>query len=123
VTGLATRGTPRPVVVAMSTLAALQVLTAGSALADVVPFRVAALLALMVAAAQAGVQFYVQSLVTPWQDVIAAVAPDGTAVAGPAHPAPTGSPVPEPITGEAGHSEVGYLLVLLGLGLILLVLL
>jgi hypothetical protein len=88
----------RPVVITMSTLAGLQVLAAGSALADVVPADVAALFALMVAAAQAGVGVYVQSLVTPWQDVIAKVTPDG-AVAGPAHSAPTGSPVegpPEP---------------------------
>jgi hypothetical protein len=92
----------RPVVITMSTLAGLQVLAAGSALADVVSADVAALFALMVAAAQAGVGVYVQSLVTPWQDVIAKVTPDGIAVAGPAHSAPTGSsvegpPEPEPL--------------------------
>jgi hypothetical protein len=93
---------PSPVLLWMSILAALQVLSAGSALADVIPYKVAALLALTVAAAQAGVQFYVRGQVTPWQDVIAKLTPSGTPVAGPAHSAPTGTPVegppdPEPL--------------------------
>lgn len=92
----------RPVVVWMSILAGLQVMSAGSALADVVPAKWAALFSLGVAAAQAGIQFYVQSQVTPWQDVISKVDSTGHAIAGPAHTAPTGTPVegppePEPV--------------------------
>jgi hypothetical protein len=93
---------PSPVLLWMSILAALQVLSAGSALADVIPYKVAALLALTVAAAQAGVQFYVRGQVTPWQEVISKRALDGLAIAGPAHTAPTGTsvegpPEPEPL--------------------------
>lgn len=54
-----------PVLVAMSVLAALQVLTAGSALANVIGPDAAALAVLVVAAAQAGIQFYVRGQVTP----------------------------------------------------------
>lgn len=81
----------RPVVVWMSILAALQVMSAGSALADVVPAKWAALFSLGVAAAQAGIQFYVQSQVTPWETVIAKENEDGQAVAGPANNLPTGT--------------------------------
>lgn len=93
---------PSPVLLWMSILAALQVLAAGSALTDVIGSEVAALFALTVAALQIGVQFYVRGQVTPWQDVIAKVDAGGTAIAGPAHTAPTGTPVegppePEPV--------------------------
>lgn len=54
-----------PVLIAMSVLAGLQILGAGAALTDVVGASVAALFALVVAAAQAGVQFYVRGKVTP----------------------------------------------------------
>lgn len=54
-----------PVVLWSSILVTLQVLAAGSALADVIGKDVAALLVLIVAALQAGTQFYVRSLVTP----------------------------------------------------------
>lgn len=60
----------QPVIVVMSILAGLQVLGAGSALADVVSKDVAALFALVVASAQVGMQFYVRSQVTPHEDVI-----------------------------------------------------
>jgi hypothetical protein len=86
-----------PVVAVMSTLAAMQVLVSGAALGDVVGAKVAALLVLMVAAAQVGLQFYVRSQVTPWQTVAAQRVEDGSLVAGPAAvDAPAGAPVEEP---------------------------
>lgn len=54
-----------PVVVWSSILVVLQVLAAGAALGDVVGKDVAALLALIVAALQAGTQFYIRGQVTP----------------------------------------------------------
>ncbi|MDE9365973.1 hypothetical protein PZ938_10195 [Luteipulveratus sp. YIM 133132] len=78
----------RPVVVVMSVLAALQILTAGAALGDVIGAKAAALCVLVVAAAQSGIQFYVQAQVTPNGDVAAQVDAAGTdhaeMVAGPA---------------------------------------
>lgn len=52
-----------PVVIVMSVLAGLQILTAGSALGDVIGAQAAALIVLAVAAVQAGVQFYVRGKV------------------------------------------------------------
>lgn len=86
-----------PVLVVMSTLAALQVLVAGSALADVIGVKLAGLLGLMVAAVQMGVQFYVRGQVTPWDAVVAQVNDTGTIVAGPAAQTTTGTPVAEPM--------------------------
>jgi hypothetical protein len=83
----------RPVVVWMSILAALQVMSAGSALADVVPSKAAALFSLGVAAAQAGIQFFVQAQVTPWETVVAKENETGQVVAGPASELPTGTVV------------------------------
>lgn len=119
-------GRTSPVLLWMSVLAALQVLSAGSALADVIPYKVAALFALTVAAAQAGVQFYVRGQVTPWQDVIAKVTPDGVAIAGPAHTAPTGTqvegpPEPEPVVDRGDIPLVELFLILLFLLVLLLV--
>lgn len=54
-----------PVVVWSSILVVLQVLGAGAALSDTVGKDVAALLALIVAALQAGTQFYIRGQVTP----------------------------------------------------------
>lgn len=72
----------RPVVLIMSVLAGLQILAAGAALTDVIGAEAAALLVLVVAAAQAAVQFYVQSLVTPSQDVVAYRDKSGSVVPG-----------------------------------------
>jgi hypothetical protein len=90
---------PSPVLLWMSLLAALQVLTGGAALGELIGAQIAGLLVLSVAAAQAGTQFYVRGQVTPWQDVISKITPSGTAIAGPAHTVTTGTPVegpPEP---------------------------
>lgn len=62
-----------PVLIAMSILAGLQVLTAGAALADVIGASLAALLVLVVAAAQTGVQFYVRGAVTANPNVAAKI--------------------------------------------------
>lgn len=74
----------RPVVIVFSILAALQVLTAGSTLADVVGKDLAGLVILAIAAVQVGMTFYVQGGVVPSQDSVAYINEKGVAVAGPA---------------------------------------
>jgi hypothetical protein len=81
----------RPVLIAMSTLAGLQVLSAGAALTDVIGAKNAAFFALIIAAAQVGVQFFVQNLVVPVKDVGSYVDAAGEMVTGPAAP-PEGQP-------------------------------
>lgn len=56
---------PRPVLAAFAVLAALDVLTGGSALADIIGKDTAALIVLVLAAVKVGVAFYVQGQVTP----------------------------------------------------------
>lgn len=83
-----------PVVLVMSILAGLQILTAGTALADVIGVKLAGLLVLATAATQAGVQFYVRGQVTPTVNVAAEVARAAApAQAGPASDLPTGTDV------------------------------
>lgn len=84
-----------PVLAVMSTLAALQVLTGGAALGEVLGAKAAGLCILAVAAAQTGLQFYVRGQVTPWSAVAASVDGDGSLVAGPAADVPTGALVAE----------------------------
>lgn len=71
-----------PLVIWASILVALQVLTAGAALTDVIGEDTAALCILVVAALQAGTQFYVRSQVTPNASVAARVNSSGEVVAG-----------------------------------------
>lgn len=84
-----------PVVLVMSVLAALQIITAGTALADVIGKDLAGLMVLVVAAVQAGVQFYVRGQVTPSVNVAAEqpTEPGAPTQAGPASPLPTGTDV------------------------------
>lgn len=81
--------TSRPVLTAMSILAGLQILTGGAALGDIIGLKAAGLAILAVAAAQAGIQFYVQGQVTPNDAVAARQLPTGQIVAGPAAPGTT----------------------------------
>ena len=74
----------RPVLITFSVLAALQVLTGGSALADFIGKDLAGLIVLIVAAVQVGMTFYVQNQTVPVQDAVAYVNQEGQAVAGPA---------------------------------------
>lgn len=74
----------RPVLITFSVLAALDVLTAGAILGDVIGAQTAALLVLGTKAVQAGMAFYVQGQVVPQQDVGAYVNSAGEMVAGPA---------------------------------------
>lgn len=90
-----------PVVIFMSTLAGLQVITAGSILTDVLGAKAAALLALLIAGAQVGVQFYVNGQVTVTSAVVAQRTEAGVVVAGPSAQAPTGVVVEEPAPVEA----------------------
>lgn len=59
---------PRPVLIAFSVMAGLDVLTGGSALADVIGKDTAGLIVLCLAAAKVGLGFYVQGEVTPLAD-------------------------------------------------------
>jgi hypothetical protein len=72
----------RPVIVTMSALAAAQAFTATAAFTDAIPAKTAALIVAAVAAIQIGVQFYVQSAVTPAQDVVAFRNREGDVVPG-----------------------------------------
>ena len=83
----------RPVIIAMSILAGAQVLTGGAALADVIGKEAAGLLILVVAAAQVGVQFFVQNSVVPVKDTLAFRDVKGEVVAGPAAAQPEGQRV------------------------------
>jgi hypothetical protein len=74
----------RPVLITFSILAALQVLTAGSALSDVLGKDVAGLIILGIAAVQVGMTFYVQNAIVPLEDSVAYINKGGVAVAGPA---------------------------------------
>lgn len=83
----------RPVVITMSLLAALQMLFGGITTLNLpdgsyneVALTIGAIGTLIVASAQFGVQFYVQNLVTPMQDVAAFRDNTGQIVAGPAAP-------------------------------------
>ena len=76
----------RPVLITFSVLAGLQILTAGTALADVIGAQTAGLIVLAVAAVQAGMSFYVQGQVVPLVDTAAYVDTKGNTVAGPASP-------------------------------------
>lgn len=58
----------RPVLLAMSILAGLSMIVGGSAFAEVVPAKWAALAVLVVGGAQLAVQFWVQGRVTPVAD-------------------------------------------------------
>ena len=75
---------PRPVLITFSILAGLQILTAGTALTDVLGKDIAGLLVLVIAAVQVGMTFYVQGQVVPLQDAGAYVDIHGTMIAGPA---------------------------------------
>lgn len=83
----------RPVITVMSILAGLQVLTGGAALADVIGVKAAGLAILAVAAAQVGMQFYVQNEVVPVEDTAAYRTAQGDLVAGPAATQPDGTDV------------------------------
>ena len=85
----------RPVVLVFSILAALQVVSAGLGLTDVISKDVVALFVLVVAAVQAGMTLYVQSMVAPWDTVVSQLTHDGTVIAGPAS---DGVPGPPPAT-------------------------
>lgn len=80
----------RPVLITFSVLAGLQILTAGTVLAEVIGAQTAGLVVLAVAAVQAGMSFYVQGQVVPYTDTAAYIDAEGRTVAGPAAPVGTG---------------------------------
>lgn len=83
----------RPVLITFSVLAGLQIITAGTVLADVIGVQLAGLIVLLVAAVQAGMSFYVQGQVVPYSDTAAYVNEEGDTVAGPAAAPVNGTPV------------------------------
>lgn len=83
----------RPVLITFSILAGLQVLTGAAALGDVIGDQAFGLFAIVVAAVQVGMTFYVQNQVVPNGDVAAYVNEAGTVVAGPAAAPTNGSAV------------------------------
>lgn len=87
-----------PLLIWSSVLVALQILTGGAALGDVIGLKLAGLLILVVAALQGGTQFYIRGSVTPNVSV-AAREEDGRLVAGPAAPQSDGMPVQVIATG------------------------
>lgn len=82
----------RPVLITFSILAGLQVLTGAAALGDVIGDQLFGLFAIVVAAVQVGMTFYVQNQVTPMGDVAAYVDATGDIRAGPAAAPANGTP-------------------------------
>lgn len=80
----ATASASKPVLVAFSFLAALNVMNAGLGALELVSAQVAGAIALGTAAITAGLAYYVQGQVTPADAVAARVTGDGQLVAGPA---------------------------------------
>lgn len=74
----------RPVLITFSILAALQVLTGGSVLADLLGKDIASFIILLIAAVQVGMTFFVQNQTVPVRDSVAYINENGDAVAGPA---------------------------------------
>lgn len=74
----------RPVLITFSILAGLQIITAGTALADVIGATTAGLIVLVIAAVQAGMTFFVQGMVVPLADTVQYINSDGASVNGPA---------------------------------------
>lgn len=83
----------RPVLITFSILAALQVLTGAAALGDVIGDQAFGLFAILVAAVQVGMTFYVQNQTVPLKDSVAYVDNEGVPVAGPAASLRNGTPV------------------------------
>ena len=83
----------QPLLIVFSVLAGLQVLTGAAALGEVIGAQAFGLFALLVAAVQVGMTFYVQNQVVPTGDVAAYVDGNGQTVAGPASAPSTGTAV------------------------------
>lgn len=100
----------RPVAVVFSVLAALQILTGSTLLAEVVGPEKAALAGLAVGAATAGMAWYVQSQVTNKNQVAADKDPQtGQLRAGPASPAHITEGAPVILTETAGTGRADTL--------------
>lgn len=100
--------TSRPVLIIFSILAGAQILVAGAALGHLIGPDVAAFLALVVAAVQGGMTFYVQGQVTSNAHVVAQVTPEGDVVAGAAATQATGSKVAVvglPVVAAPAHGD------------------
>ena len=99
----------KPVLITFSILAGLQVLTGAAALGDVIGDQLFGLFAIVVAAVQVGMTFYVQNQTVAVLDVAAYADKTGQVVAGPAAGATRGTPVTvEPGTVEEAPIEPQY---------------
>lgn len=87
--------TSRPVLIAFSILAGLDVILGGVALIEIVDPKIVGAATLLQAGFAVGLSYYVQGRVAPWSSVAAQERSDGTIVAGPAAPGMTkvGTPV------------------------------
>lgn len=97
-----------PLLIWSSTLVALQILTGGAALGDVIGLNAAGLAILVVAALQGGTQFYLRGQLTPTAAVIAQTTSSGAVVAGGASSVVVaGTPVSVEVTTKSitAHNE------------------
>ena len=99
----------RPVLAVMSVLAGAQIVVAGAGLSDVIGTKMAGIAALVVAAAQTGIAFYVQGQVAPYSSVAAQRRDDGRVVAGPAATAVLAGDanIGEPVKVEIKQQTIG----------------
>jgi hypothetical protein len=84
--------TPRPVLIALSILAGLDVIVAGAAFQEVIGLQAAGLTVLAMAAIKVGVAFYLQGQVVPLSSTVAYVR-DNSVQAGGAATQQTGTPI------------------------------
>lgn len=82
-----------PLLIWSSILVALQILTGGAALTDIIGLNAAGFAILVVAALQGGTQFYLRGQVTPNVSVVARETNGGEIVAGPASAVEDNQPV------------------------------
>lgn len=92
--------TPRPVLLALSALAGVDVVIAGAAFQDVIGETAAGLALLVMAAVKVGVAFYLQGQVVPLKNTVA-YARHGDVVAGGASSRPSGRIMDE--SARLGH--------------------
>jgi hypothetical protein len=89
--------TNRPVVIVYSILAALGVINGGLGLIDSLDKDVVAIISLIIGAITAAAAFWVESQVTPWNQVVTTIK-DGHVITGPAGEMPLPPPPPPPAT-------------------------
>ena len=95
-----------PALVFVAALAGLQLIAQGTALGDIVPPKVVALIGLILAGVQLAANIVLRGQVTPWSDVAAKIGTNGQLVAGPAAPSTVPGEVVD-VTGSLGVPAAG----------------